>query len=167
MKRLKLLFPLAFVILAFSQLSAADSHKKEEMMKSMTHVTIMHEVEDADHWFAAWRGEDSRHKMFKANGAKHVHTMQDPDNPNMTGLIIAVADMEAFTAFLQSDRRGEVTRESRKLGLGTIVETELDDLAEISGYARCQVLARATRFVIEEYQGLHANAQFDEIFLLD
>ena len=103
MKRLRLLFPLIFAVMAFIQVSAADSHKKEEMMKSMTHVTIMHEVEDADHWFAAWRGEDSRHKMFKANGAKHVHTMQDPDNPNMTGLIIAVADMEAFTAFLQSD----------------------------------------------------------------
>ena len=56
MKRLKLLFPLIFAVMAFSQLSAADSHKKEEMMKSMTHVTIMHEVEDADHWFAAWRG---------------------------------------------------------------------------------------------------------------
>ena len=38
-----------------------------------------------------------------ANGARHVHTLQDPNNPNMTGLIVAVADMEAFTAFLQSE----------------------------------------------------------------
>jgi hypothetical protein len=103
MKRLKFLIPVLFAVLAFGQQSVADSHKKEEMMKSMTHVTIMHEVEDADHWFAAWRGENSRHKMFKAHGAKHVHTLRDPDNPNVTGLIIAVADMDAFTAFLESD----------------------------------------------------------------
>ena len=41
--------------------------------------------------------------MFKANGAAHVHTLQDPDNPNMTGLIIAVADMDALTAMLESE----------------------------------------------------------------
>jgi hypothetical protein len=72
-------------------------------MASMTHLVITHEVKDADHWLAAWQGEDSRHKLFKANGAAHVHTLQDPDNPNMTGLIIAVADMDALTAMLESE----------------------------------------------------------------
>jgi len=106
MSNLKWLVPLILAVLAFSHLSEADSHgkkDKEEMKMSMVHVTITHEVEDADHWFAAWSGENSRHKAFKAHGAKHVHTMQDPNNPNMTALIIAVADMDTFKAFLESE----------------------------------------------------------------
>jgi hypothetical protein len=106
MKRLKLLLPLALIALVFSQLTVAEHHEKDAMkekMASMTHLVITHEVKDADHWLAAWQGEDSRHKMFKANGAAHVHTLQDPDNPNMTGLIIAVADMDALTAMLESE----------------------------------------------------------------
>jgi len=106
MTNIKWLFPLLLAVLAFSQLTEADSHGKkgkEEMKMSMIHVTITHEVEDADHWFAAWSGENSRHKVFKAHGAKHVHTLQDPSNPNMTGLIVAVADMDRFKAFLESD----------------------------------------------------------------
>jgi len=69
----------------------------------MTHLVITHEVKDAEQWLAAWRGEDSRHKLFKANGAAHVHTLQDPDNPNMTGLVIAVTDMDALMAMLESE----------------------------------------------------------------
>jgi len=106
MKNIKWTFPLILATLAFSHLTAADSHGKkgkEEMKMSMVHVTITHEVENADHWFAAWSGEDSRHKVFKAHGAKHVHTLQDPNNPNMTGLIVAVADMDRFKAFLESE----------------------------------------------------------------
>jgi hypothetical protein len=64
---------------------------------------ILHEVEDAERWLAAWRGEDSRHDMFRANGAAHVHTFQSADKPNLTGLVIAVSDMEAFQDMLSSD----------------------------------------------------------------
>ena len=106
MKRLKLLLPLALIALVFSQLTVAEHHEKDAMkekMASMTHLVITHEVEDAERWLAAWQGEDSRHKLFMANGAAHVHTLQDPDNPNMTGLIIAVADMDALTAMLESE----------------------------------------------------------------
>ena len=105
MKRLKLLVPLLLAVMAFSPLSLADSHEKEAMkekMASMTHLVITHEVENAEHWLAAWQGDDSRHKLFMANGAAHVHTLQDPDNPNMTGLIIAVTDMDALKAMLES-----------------------------------------------------------------
>lgn len=70
----------------------------------MTHLMISHEVEDADRWLAAWEGEDSRHKLFKDNGAAHVHTFQNPDNPNLTGLVIAVKDMAALTAMLESEQ---------------------------------------------------------------
>lgn len=94
--------------LAFSP-AFADHHKgkhdgahKRDGMK-MAHVLITHEVDDAEVWLAAWRGPDSRHKLFKDNGAKMVHTFQDPDNPNLTGLVVAVADMDKFMAMLQSD----------------------------------------------------------------
>ena len=106
MKRLKLLAPLLLMVVAFSPLSLADHHEEDAMkekMASMTHLMITHEVKDAEHWLAAWQGEDSRHELFKANGAAHVHTLQDPDNPNITGLIIAVTDMDALMAMLESE----------------------------------------------------------------
>lgn len=108
MKVVTTLLILVASALAFSPASA-DSHKgkhhgdhgKDGM--NMTHVLITHEVEDAEAWLAAWRGPDSRHKLFKENGARMVHTFQDPDNPNLTGLVVAVADMDKFMAMLQSD----------------------------------------------------------------
>lgn len=108
MKALTTSFLLIVFALAFGQ-ATADSHhgkheggEKGEGMK-MTHVLITHEVEDADKWLAAWSGPDSRHKLFKANGAKHVHTFQDANNPNLTGLVVAVADMDKFMAMLESE----------------------------------------------------------------
>jgi len=68
-----------------------------------THLMISHEVEDADKWMAAWRGVNSRHKLFKDNGAAHVHTFRSADNPNLTGLVVAVSDMDAINAMLGSD----------------------------------------------------------------
>lgn len=67
------------------------------------HVMILHEVEDAEHWLAAWRGDNSRHDLFRANGAAHVHTFQSEDDPNLTGLVIAVKDMQALQDMLSSD----------------------------------------------------------------
>ena len=68
-----------------------------------THLMITHEVDDAERWLAAWRGEDSRHELFKANGAKHVHTFRSADNPNLTGLVVAVDDLEALNTMLGSE----------------------------------------------------------------
>ncbi len=68
-----------------------------------THLMITHEVDDAERWLAAWRGEDSRQDLFKANGAKHVHTFRNADNPNLMGLIIAVNDLDALNAMLGSE----------------------------------------------------------------
>jgi len=68
-----------------------------------THLMITHEVDDVEHWLAAWRGEDSRHALFKANGAAHVHTFTTADNPNLVGLVIAVKDMAALNAMLESE----------------------------------------------------------------
>ena len=62
-----------------------------------------HLVEDGDHWLAAWSGENSRHADFAENGAPSVRVFQSPDNPNLTGLLIDVADMDTFQAWLESE----------------------------------------------------------------
>ena len=77
---------------------AAPMHKPPK-----THLMITHEVDDAERWLAAWRGEDSRHDLFKANGAKHVHTFRSADNPNLTGLVVAVDDIDALNTMLSSE----------------------------------------------------------------
>jgi ketosteroid isomerase-like protein len=67
------------------------------------HLVITHEVSDPVKWLAAWRGENSRHQLFEANGAAHVHALQSATNPHLTGLVISVADMDALNAMLSSE----------------------------------------------------------------
>ena len=59
-----------------------------------------HMVEDGDRWLAAWSGDNSRHADFAQNGAPNVRVFQSPDNPNLTGVLIDVADMDTFQAWL-------------------------------------------------------------------
>jgi ketosteroid isomerase-like protein len=94
--------------------------KQERKHKGMgmSHVMILHEVKDAEHWLAAWSGEDSRRDLFKANGAMGVHTFQSADNPNLTGLVIGVKDMDALHAMLSSDEGQAAAAED-----GVIVES--------------------------------------------
>ena len=73
----------------------------------MPHLMVYHEVEDFERWIAAWRGDDSRRSMFKAHGVAHLHTFQSADNPNLTGVVMAVSDMEAFNAFMDSEEVAE------------------------------------------------------------
>ena len=106
MKPNLLLVVLTSILLSFSQSAVAqhaDHDKEKGKGMSMTHLIITHEVEDADTWLAAWRGEDSRHKLFKAHGAKHVHVFQHADNPNLTGLVVAVGDMDKLITMLESE----------------------------------------------------------------
>lgn len=65
-------------------------------------LVFTHEVEDGAHWLAAWKGEDSRHAMFATAGAPKVRTLQSPDNPQLTGLIVTVTDTDALMALLNS-----------------------------------------------------------------
>ena len=76
-----------------------------------THVVIVHEVEDGERWLSAWRGDNSRHTLFEQNGAAHVHTMQDPENPNLTALVISVEDLDKMNAMLASDEGVAAARE--------------------------------------------------------
>jgi len=69
-----------------------------------TTVVITHEVKDADRWLAAFHGPDSRREFFASNaGVSKVRTFQSPENPNLTALVLDIADTNAFDAFLQSD----------------------------------------------------------------
>jgi uncharacterized protein (TIGR02246 family) len=65
-------------------------------------VTVTHEVRDAGHWLAAWSGPESRRAMFAEHGAPEVSVIQSAGNPNLTGLVLRVTDMEAFQAMLDS-----------------------------------------------------------------
>lgn len=69
---------------------------------SGTTLVITHEVEDADHWLAAWSGPDSRRGIFAENGASGVRIFQNPENPNQMGLMVEVTDMDALMTWLNS-----------------------------------------------------------------
>jgi hypothetical protein len=97
---------------------AAPKPKQHKM--DMTHLMITHEVDDADHWMAAWTGDDSRHKLFTDNGAKRVHTFRSADNPNLTGLVIGVRDMDALNAMLSSEE-GQAAAAEDGVRMDTIV----------------------------------------------
>jgi len=71
------------------------------------HVMAFHEVKDFNSWIAAWRGENSRHDLFKAHGVAHAHTFQNADNPNLTGVVMSVSDMDAFNAFMATKEVAE------------------------------------------------------------
>lgn len=67
-----------------------------------TTLTLTHEVEDAEHWLAAWKGDEGRRALFRQHGASSVQVVQNPENPNLTGLVIEVADTAAFKEFMSS-----------------------------------------------------------------
>jgi uncharacterized protein (TIGR02246 family) len=92
----------------------------------MAHIMITHSVDDADHWSAAWTGENSRKGMFKENGAAHVHAFRSADNPNLTGLVIAVSDMEAMNAMLTSEEGRAAAAEDGVRGDTMIMMTEVE-----------------------------------------
>lgn len=68
-----------------------------------THIMITHEVDDAELWMNAWRGKNSRHKLFEDNGAAHVHTFLSADDPNLSGLVVAVTDIDVLNAMIVSE----------------------------------------------------------------
>jgi ketosteroid isomerase-like protein len=91
-----------------------------------TTIAITHDVKDGDHWLAAWTGEDSRHDMFAEHGVANVRVFQNPDKPNQIGLLVDVADMEAFHAFLNSEEGAAAKAEDGVIdkGMRTYVEVK-------------------------------------------
>jgi len=69
----------------------------------MTTIMIMHEVKDGAHWAKSWKkGPGSRHEMFAELGA-NARTFRDESNPNLTGLIVDVPDMDKLMAMMNTD----------------------------------------------------------------
>jgi hypothetical protein len=69
----------------------------------MTTIIAVHEVEDGEHWVRAWHQKaGSRHELMAKIGVT-ARTFRDPQNPNLTGLLLEVPDMMKFQTFMQSD----------------------------------------------------------------
>lgn len=81
----------------------SDNPAMPEAKPEMVHVMGMHKVGDPAVWLAAWAGDDGRRKDFAEHGAPHVHVMQSPDDPNLTGLVLGLSDPAAFEAWLNSE----------------------------------------------------------------
>ena len=93
---------------------------------SATTIAITHDVKDGDHWLAAWQGEDSRHDDFAQHGVANVRVFQNPDKPTQIGLLVDVADMAAFEAFLNSDEGAAAKAEDGVIdkGMGFYMEVK-------------------------------------------
>jgi quinol monooxygenase YgiN len=78
----------------------------------MTTIIAFHEVEDGEHWAKAWRkGSGSRRELLAEAGVTAVRTFRDPENPNSTGLLWEVSDMEKMQAFMESDEAKQAMAE--------------------------------------------------------
>ncbi len=64
----------------------------------MPTLIAFHEVEDVAHWLAS----PKRREVF-GSVALNIRTFVDPQNPNRVGLLMEVADMDAFQAVMDSE----------------------------------------------------------------
>jgi hypothetical protein len=66
---------------------------------------ITHEVDDVD----AWKASPKREEVFGPMGIV-VRTFSDPQGSHRVGLIAEIPDMEAFQAFMQTDKAAEAMK---------------------------------------------------------
>jgi hypothetical protein len=79
----------------------------------MTTLIAFHEVENGDHWAAAWHGgAGSRQEMFGSIGVT-ARMFRDPAHPDLTGLIFEVPDMDRFQSFMASEEVARAMAEDR------------------------------------------------------
>ena len=78
----------------------------------MTTMITFHEVKDGERWAKAWRkGPNSRQGMLAEVGVTLARTFRDPGNPNSTGLLWEVSDMDKLQAFMESDEAKQAMAE--------------------------------------------------------
>ena len=78
----------------------------------MTTMIAFHELEDGERWAKAWqKGPGSRHEMFAEAGVTAARTFRDPGNPNSTGLLFEVSDMEKLQVFMNTDKAKQAMAE--------------------------------------------------------
>ena len=90
-----------------------------------TTLTITHNVKDGDHWLAAWHGEDGRKGDFAQHGVANVRVFQNSEKQNQVSLLVDVADMEAFHAYLMSDEGAKAKAEDGVIDKGMRVYEEV------------------------------------------
>lgn len=93
----------------------------------MTTVIATHEAENGNRWIGAWkRKPGSRHELMASIGAT-ARVFRSPVTPNLTGLIIEVAEPAKLNALLQSDegrqamQRGRIKVETLHIAYETYV----------------------------------------------
>jgi hypothetical protein len=64
----------------------------------MTTILAHHDVKDTDHWLSS----PKREEFFAPLGVTNIRTFVNPENPTQVALLADVADMDAFTAAMQS-----------------------------------------------------------------
>lgn len=62
-----------------------------------------HDVKDKDHWLAS----PKREELFGPLGVTNIRTFVNPQNPTQVAVLMDVADMDAFTAAMQTEAAGE------------------------------------------------------------
>ncbi len=78
----------------------------------MTTMIIFHEVEDGDSWAKRWqKGPGSRHELVAKGGVTEARVFRDPENPNSTGLIWEVSDLEKLQTFMETDEAKQAMAE--------------------------------------------------------
>ena len=72
-----------------------------------------HEVSDVPSWLELFQSHDS---VRVANGVVALGVGTDADNPNYVGMYLAITDMEAATAMMQSEELAQKMQESGVIG---------------------------------------------------
>jgi len=67
--------------------------------------TIMghHDVKDTEHWLAS----PKREQVFGPLGVSNIRTFVNPDDPKKVGVLMDVADMDAVTAFMETQEAAD------------------------------------------------------------
>jgi len=62
-----------------------------------------HDVKDTEHWLAS----PKREQVFGPLGVSNIRTFVNPDDPKKVGVLMDVADMEAVTAFMETQEAAD------------------------------------------------------------
>jgi hypothetical protein len=69
----------------------------------MPTVFVRHDVKDKDHWLTS----PKREEFFAPLGVTNIREFVDPENPNQTGVLMDIPDMDAVMAALETDEAAQ------------------------------------------------------------
>jgi len=86
-------------------------------------LIIVSKVKDDATWQAAWEKEHGRRELFAQHGVPSVTIFESVENPNSRALLVDVADMNAFRAWIASPEAAAAKAEDGVLDEGFMVFT--------------------------------------------